>query len=77
MSPSEPCVQPTNDLDPGPSLDRCAAVLADLCDDFGELETLAMILSTFPASYGASPRLAERMSKVASKLWVLHDDAVK
>lgn len=58
-------------------LDTAAGSLSDLCDDFGELEGLAHLLRTFPASYGLSARLVARLGMVGSRLWELHDDAVK
>lgn len=57
--------------------DKAAAALVPLCDDFGDLEVLAHILRTFPASYGASARLVARLSEVSSRLWQIHDDGVK
>ncbi len=65
------------DLDLRRKLDTAAGALSDLCDDFGELEGLAHLLRTFPASYGLPERLATRLSMVGSRLWELHDDAVK
>ena len=53
--------------------DKAAAALAHLCDDFGELEVLAHLLRTFPASYGASSRLVARLAEVSSRLWDIHD----
>ena len=58
---------------PGSDLDRAAAALAHLCDDFVELEVLAHILKTFPASYGAPARLVTRLAAVSNRLWVIHD----
>jgi len=57
--------------------DKAAAALAHLCDDFGELEVLAHILRTFPASYGAPERLVTRLAAVSSRLWDIHDGRVK
>lgn len=57
--------------------DKAAAALVPLCDDFGDLEVLAHILRTFPASYGASARLVTRLAAVSNRLWQIHDDEVK
>lgn len=56
---------------------RAAAALAALCDDFGELEKLAHLLATLPASYGLSARLVGKLGAVSSRIWDIHDDGVK
>jgi neutral trehalase len=56
---------------------RAAAALAALCVDFEELERLAHLLKTFPASYGLSGGLVASLGRVGSRLWDIHDDEVK
>lgn len=46
-----------------------AKALAELCEDWGELEQLAFMLRTLPASYGLPVRLVQRLGGVASRLW--------
>lgn len=56
---------------------RAAAALEALCGDYGELERLAVMMSTFPASYGLPAPLVMRLTEVSSHLHNMHDEAVK
>lgn len=56
---------------------RAAVALWALCQDYGEVESLTHLLSTFPGSYGLPARLVARLDVVVSHLHEMHDDDVK
>lgn len=58
-------------------VDGAVSALADLCEDYAELDGLAHLLATYPSSYRLGKRLTGLLSMVGSRLWDLHDDAVK
>lgn len=56
---------------------RAAAALEALCDDYGDLEALALLIGTFPSSYGLSEPLVVRLTEVSEFLHEMHDDHIK